>query len=348
LVKKKKYQLWSIAFDKYINTCHGFYPSFPLCFSLHHSTFLLSMIDVYLCVDNSQLYSTYPHPFNNWQYVAAVTQPQHDPYTAFYNEDLSKPIFDSYQETKNPQMLDAGALEYPSPSPSLSGSPMMPMCSVDSAFATSIAPSNLIWSPAPTVAYNDLSPMLASAQSPQSQPQQNHQPQPPQHQSIHRCTPSTSLFSTFSVAPLNNSLAATTKSQQKSVKKQPAKPRKSLATTSAKKIVKHSSKPAQSYQCDYPGCNKTFTRPYNLKSHKRTHTAEKPYHCEHTGCNRRFARQHDRNRHNKLHSNIKPFSCEYCHKAFARQDALSRHQRVDGAPCSVVALENRKVNRLRK
>ncbi|CAO3694336.1 unnamed protein product [Umbelopsis ramanniana] len=306
------------------------------------------MLDPYLFVDNSQLYG-YPTIFNQWQYAAAVADHQaraaiqHESFPTFYNEDLAKPIFDSYQETKPPQMLDAGALEYPSPSPSLAGSPMMPICSVDPAYATSIAPSVLIWSPAPTVPYNDVSPMLASTHSPQPEPQHRIQHQP----SVHRCTASNALFSTFSVAPLSNTPATSTP-QPKTVKKQPSKARKTLNTTAMKRISKQPPKPEQSYRCDFPGCNKKFTRPYNLKSHKRTHTAEKPFPCEFDGCNRRFARQHDRNRHNKLHSNVKPFSCEYCHKAFARQDALSRHQRVVGAPCSVVALENRKVNRLRK
>ncbi|KAI9280167.1 hypothetical protein BC943DRAFT_331253 [Umbelopsis sp. AD052] len=283
------------------------------------------MLDSYLAVDSSQLYG---YPLNHWQFIADPHP--HESYPVFYNEDLAKPIFDTYQETKHPQMLDAGALEYPSPSPSLAGSPMMPICSVDPAYATSIAPSVLIWSPAPTVPYNDVSPMLASTHSPE--------PQPP----VHRCN---ALFSTFSVAPLSKS-TTTSMSQSKMVKKQ--QPRKTLNTTAMKKIAKQSSKPEQCYQCDFPECNKKFTRPYNLKSHKRTHTAEKPFPCQFDGCSRRFARQHDRNRHEKLHSNVKPYSCEHCHKAFARQDALSRHQRVVGALCSMVALENRKVNRLRK
>lgn len=83
------------------------------------------------------------------------------------------------------------------------------------------------------------------------------------------------------------------------------------------------------YTCDVEGCNKMFTRPYNLKSHKRTHTAERPFACP--LCPKRFARQHDQNRHTLLHTGVKAFTCPVCFKSFARQDALSRHIRPLGS-----------------
>ncbi|KAH8551105.1 hypothetical protein BGW37DRAFT_494836 [Umbelopsis sp. PMI_123] len=100
---------------------------------------------------------------------------------------------------------------------------------------------------------------------------------------------------------------------------------------------KSASKPQPShYKCDFPDCTATFTRPYNLKSHKRTHTNERPYACPHEGCNKTFARHHDRNRHAKLHMGLKPYSCPHCKKCFARQDALIRHSKIENAPCSQV------------
>ena len=84
--------------------------------------------------------------------------------------------------------------------------------------------------------------------------------------------------------------------------------------------------------CPVDGCNKAFTRAYNLRSHQRTHTNERPFLCE--ICGKGFARQHDRKRHEKLHTNEKPFECPGCRKTFARMDALSRHFRSEnGKSC---------------
>ncbi|KAB5554658.1 hypothetical protein GE09DRAFT_135439 [Coniochaeta sp. 2T2.1] len=88
------------------------------------------------------------------------------------------------------------------------------------------------------------------------------------------------------------------------------------------------------FQCDK--CPKRFTRAYNLRSHLRTHTNERPFKC--TVCSKSFARQHDRKRHESLHSGEKKFVCKGelqggvqwgCGRRFARADALGRHFRSE-------------------
>ncbi|KAJ3373297.1 hypothetical protein GGF31_000730 [Allomyces arbusculus] len=79
------------------------------------------------------------------------------------------------------------------------------------------------------------------------------------------------------------------------------------------------------FQCDV--CQKTFTRAFNLKSHAKTHTNDRPHKCQF--CDRTFARKHDCERHERIHSGAKPYECTVCKRGFARHDALSRHLRVE-------------------
>ena len=99
------------------------------------------------------------------------------------------------------------------------------------------------------------------------------------------------------------------------------------------------------FKCGYEGCDRRYTRKYNLQSHFVVHTGDSPYKCYMGECigEVAFHRQDLLIRHIRSeHTFERPYQCDVCDKRFMRPDHLLTHKR------KVHSIENEKKSPKRK
>jgi hypothetical protein len=80
------------------------------------------------------------------------------------------------------------------------------------------------------------------------------------------------------------------------------------------------------YICKYDNCNKVFTKTWNLVSHFRIHTNEKPYKC--SECQKLFTQRSNLSRHMAIHCKnstieTKVHTCTECPRKYSSQYNLN-------------------------
>ncbi|KAK5799523.1 hypothetical protein F5H01DRAFT_356269 [Linnemannia elongata] len=84
----------------------------------------------------------------------------------------------------------------------------------------------------------------------------------------------------------------------------------------------------KSFVCQYPGCEKAYTKPSRLVEHELVHSGERPFKCQEPTCNASFRREaHLATHHKSQHGGARDFICPQpgCTSAFHTQDKLARH-----------------------
>lgn len=84
------------------------------------------------------------------------------------------------------------------------------------------------------------------------------------------------------------------------------------------------------YQCDYPDCGKSYSRPVRLEEHQRSHTNERPFLCQVQGCTKTFLRaSHLKHHVAAQHEDRRDWACDWpgCTKAFATGQRMRVHRK---------------------
>ncbi|KAJ3073038.1 hypothetical protein HDU99_002047 [Rhizoclosmatium hyalinum] len=83
---------------------------------------------------------------------------------------------------------------------------------------------------------------------------------------------------------------------------------------------------ARNKKCDYPGCERSFSKFSNLATHKLTHNGKRPYSCDQ--CDKTFTTKNRQKVHSRGHTGEKPFKCEFpgCSYASTQKCGLSSHE----------------------
>ncbi|KAI9731810.1 MAG: hypothetical protein M1818_007675 [Claussenomyces sp. TS43310] len=82
------------------------------------------------------------------------------------------------------------------------------------------------------------------------------------------------------------------------------------------------------YECNVPGCDKSFYQKTHLKIHHRAHTGAKPYACKTPGCHQYFSQLGNLKTHERRHTGERPYKCGICGKQFAQKGNVRAHKIV--------------------